>query len=481
MIDILIQNGRIFDGIGTPSTMADVAISNGKVVSIGTECSASAALIIDAQGKWVVPGFIGLESVETVQEALSNGLTTMAVKASKPAMKSLNIVTMISHRELLLKVNKKLSGGFDSLQQEASDALQSGYSGIVTDLLAERKAEVIRIVMLCAQWNAILQVKISPENSWLDLVKLCRIRHKGRPLKVLISDIDSYVPQDRWRLLPVLFYVLNNLLGGNVRGVLGKGIEEYDAHLLRILSQSVVFPIQAPLSFLRQVITTPSMSIERAISKCTAEPAAWFGLSTGVLEITATADLVVLNPQRLHSNDVRAAIETVIVQGNIVWEAGRVTTTVNETEGKLLTLCSSVEPRKLHRRSSRNRINDIQLDHPFENYWDVFVLKHQEPMNVFFHVLGMLYGYGLIVAAILYSPWLLLLMPLSNLIGLLGHLFYERSHIDVHDALYDLRAGWCLNKLLYFVVTRRYSIELQRVRGEYEAYLKNNRSASLSL
>lgn len=47
-------------------------------------------------------------------------------------------------------------------------------------------------------------------------------------------------------------------------------------------------------------------------------------------------------------------------------------------------------------RSWRNRINNQNLDHPFTDYWDIFILKHQHPINITLYVVGILFFYGLL-------------------------------------------------------------------------------------
>ena len=92
----------------------------------------------------------------------------------------------------------------------------------------------------------------------------------------------------------------------------------------------------------------------------------------------------------------------------------------------------------------------------------------------------MVYGYALIAVALLVSPWYLLLMPISNLIGLYGHWRYERSYIDPKDAAFDMRAVVSLNKLLLYSITGKYKGEVQRVRAELDRYLAENRRVSLN-
>lgn len=58
MHDVLIKNGFVLDGTGSPQFLADIAIKDGKIVTIGSVDEASAANIIDASDKFVSPGFI---------------------------------------------------------------------------------------------------------------------------------------------------------------------------------------------------------------------------------------------------------------------------------------------------------------------------------------------------------------------------------------------------------------------------------------
>src|ERR1051326_4240461 len=55
--DLLIKNGRVIDGSGTPAFRADVAVRKGKIAEIG-KVRASAIRTIDAEGLVVAPGFI---------------------------------------------------------------------------------------------------------------------------------------------------------------------------------------------------------------------------------------------------------------------------------------------------------------------------------------------------------------------------------------------------------------------------------------
>src|SRR5688572_15895729 len=60
--DLLITGGQVYDGTGNPWFYADVGIRAGRIAAIGKLSGATAARVIDAKGRVVVPGFIDLHS-----------------------------------------------------------------------------------------------------------------------------------------------------------------------------------------------------------------------------------------------------------------------------------------------------------------------------------------------------------------------------------------------------------------------------------
>jgi len=54
--DILIVNGHVVDGTGTPWFAADVGIRGGRIAAIGRLAGSPAKQTIDAAGKVVAPG-----------------------------------------------------------------------------------------------------------------------------------------------------------------------------------------------------------------------------------------------------------------------------------------------------------------------------------------------------------------------------------------------------------------------------------------
>ena len=86
--DTVIRNGRWFDGTGAPSAIRDIGIRDGHVAAISaqplddTDCR-----VIDAEGKWVLPGLVDIHTHYDVEvlgspslsESLRHGVTTVMV------------------------------------------------------------------------------------------------------------------------------------------------------------------------------------------------------------------------------------------------------------------------------------------------------------------------------------------------------------------------------------------------------------------
>jgi N-acyl-D-aspartate/D-glutamate deacylase len=60
--DVLIRGGRIVDGSGNPSSVADLAIAGDRIAAVGELGDATAGRVIDASGLVVAPGFIDMHT-----------------------------------------------------------------------------------------------------------------------------------------------------------------------------------------------------------------------------------------------------------------------------------------------------------------------------------------------------------------------------------------------------------------------------------
>jgi N-acyl-D-aspartate/D-glutamate deacylase len=84
--DLVISNGRWFDGTGAPSALRDVGIKDGRVVAIEAELPAARERL-DARGCWVLPGFVDIHThydaellvAPALRESLRHGVTSVFV------------------------------------------------------------------------------------------------------------------------------------------------------------------------------------------------------------------------------------------------------------------------------------------------------------------------------------------------------------------------------------------------------------------
>lgn len=120
---------------------------------------------------------------------------------------------------------------------------------------------------------------------------------------------------------------------------------------------------------------------------------------------------------------------------------------------------------------NKNRISDRIIDHPFTDYWEIFVLKHQHPVNIAIHVIGaVIYHIVMVAAVVTWNFWLLLILPVLHLTGLLGHIVFERTHIDIFDAVFTFRSARCLNKMMYRVLTGTYHEDIAQMHRRLKEY-----------
>jgi N-acyl-D-aspartate/D-glutamate deacylase len=85
--DVLIKNGRVFDGLGSPSLLRHVGIRDGKVIAMSEAPlrDEDATRVIDARNKWVLPGFVDAHThydaevlvAPGLQESVRHGVTTV--------------------------------------------------------------------------------------------------------------------------------------------------------------------------------------------------------------------------------------------------------------------------------------------------------------------------------------------------------------------------------------------------------------------
>jgi len=87
MFDLLIKRGTVVDGTGAASFVADIGITDGRIVAIGPDLGDDAAEVIDADGLLVAPGFVDIHTHYDGQAtwdglldpSASHGVTTVVI------------------------------------------------------------------------------------------------------------------------------------------------------------------------------------------------------------------------------------------------------------------------------------------------------------------------------------------------------------------------------------------------------------------
>jgi dihydroorotase/N-acyl-D-amino-acid deacylase len=160
--DVVIVNGRVIDGTGTPARRLDVGIRGDRIVALTPSLAgAKATRVIDATGRTVSPGFIDLHAhleplldMPAMESALRQGVTTAlggpdggspvplapymdSVRVAKPGI---NVGYLIGHndvRRAVLRMDARAPSAdeLQRMQRLVAEGMRDGAFGLSTGLL----------------------------------------------------------------------------------------------------------------------------------------------------------------------------------------------------------------------------------------------------------------------------------------------------------------------------------------------------------
>lgn len=203
--DLLIRNGRVFDGSLKPAFAADVAIKDGRIVRVATSIRDSAAKTIDAKGFYVSPGFIDLHTHadrgmnlpenRASLNYLYQGVTTMVAGQCGSSAWNIfeqaedqikrwseegigpNAALLVGHgtvRQLAMGRENRAPTAEELQKMKAlvKEAMEQGASGLSTGLIYvpgsySKTEEVIELVKVIAPYDGIYHTHIRNEGDRL--------------------------------------------------------------------------------------------------------------------------------------------------------------------------------------------------------------------------------------------------------------------------------------------------------------------------
>ncbi len=195
--DILIKNGKVLDGTGNSWFFADIAVKNGKIITIGKMPAATAAKIIDAKGFIVAPGFIDVHAhIEnsvfekpTADNYIYDGVTTVITGncgGSADDLKkffwqidsmhsSINVASLYGHntiRSLAMGLDNRAATAEEmkKMEQLMEQGMKDGAVGFSTGLIYlpgmyANTDEVVNIAKAAALYNGVYASHIRNEEN----------------------------------------------------------------------------------------------------------------------------------------------------------------------------------------------------------------------------------------------------------------------------------------------------------------------------
>ncbi len=136
-MDLLIKNGEIIDGTGSPRYRADVLIKNDTIEMIGQNLESNGAKIIDASNKIVAPGFIDMHNhsdltilkVNKAEAYIMQGVTTLVVGMCGIGLTPANDKVRLYYENFVTKIfSAEGLSLYDTLQEYFKAIEQKGIS-----------------------------------------------------------------------------------------------------------------------------------------------------------------------------------------------------------------------------------------------------------------------------------------------------------------------------------------------------------------
>jgi len=195
VVDILLKNGKIIDGTGNPWYYGDVAIKDGKIISVGNLSQWKSTKTIDATNLIIAPGFIDVHTHIEDDEVknplatnfIADGVTSVIsgnCGLSRVNLReyfhlidstrlSINVASLIGHndvRETVMGTANRLPTPAEMKRMEdiTTQAMKDGAVGLSTGLIYipgtySKTDEVVALAKIAAAYNGVYATHMRDE------------------------------------------------------------------------------------------------------------------------------------------------------------------------------------------------------------------------------------------------------------------------------------------------------------------------------
>lgn len=224
--DVLIRHARVIDGTGNPWFLSSVAVKDGRIAAIGRLEGATAALVIDAAGRVLAPGFIdvhthvegAIEKAPRADNFLLDGVTTVVTgncggsaadlagwfAALEKSGIGVNLASLIGHntvrRQVMGTANRPASPEeLARMKELVHTAMQQGAVGFSTGLIYIPGAyasteEVVELARSAAAYGGVYASHMRDEGAAITaaIQEAARVGQlAGMPVEISHFKIDT--------------------------------------------------------------------------------------------------------------------------------------------------------------------------------------------------------------------------------------------------------------------------------------------------
>lgn len=202
MYDIIIKNGKIIDGTGSPSFRSDIGIKDGKIARIARDLE-GADTVIDATGLTVTPGFIDSHShsdrtvfsypdqIEKIEQGITLSVTGQCGSSSAPEDRDSKKEGSFETMADWLKAASTVPQGSSSVSFVGHGNLRGAVLGMEARKPTAEELEKMKQHLRCAMENGAIGMSIGlyyTPGCYAELSEVCELAKVVREYDGVISS-----------------------------------------------------------------------------------------------------------------------------------------------------------------------------------------------------------------------------------------------------------------------------------------------------